>query len=140
MARRNQHVVPHPEGWAVKAEGSSRATRIFITQEEAIDFGREIAINQHAELVIHNRKGEVRKRRNYKKHWSHEPYKYFYPPLNYPPATVVPATAVPAITISTTAIPVTTTAADLLPAPTISADLPPDPLPPYQLPPQSTHN
>ncbi|MCY7274249.1 MAG: DUF2188 domain-containing protein [Phormidesmis sp. CAN_BIN44] len=31
MPRRNQYIVPHPEGWAVKKEGSNRVTAIFDT-------------------------------------------------------------------------------------------------------------
>ncbi|MCB0589002.1 MAG: DUF2188 domain-containing protein, partial [Phaeodactylibacter sp.] len=32
----NQHVVPHPEGWAVKGEGNERYTAVFDYQEDAI--------------------------------------------------------------------------------------------------------
>ena len=34
--RKNQHIVPHSQGWAVKSEGSSRASGVFETQKEAI--------------------------------------------------------------------------------------------------------
>jgi hypothetical protein len=57
MARRGQHVVPHPEGWAVKVEGGKRASSVHQTQREAIDRAREIASNQGAELSIHGRDG-----------------------------------------------------------------------------------
>ena len=130
MARRNQHVVPHSEGWAVKAEGSSRATRIFMTQDEAIEYGREIAINQHAELVIHNRKGEVRKRRNYKKHWSHEPHRYFFTPANYAPVSPPIVQVNPVIPDSVNVDPTNLLPANLLPAN----------CPPYLVPPQSANN
>ena len=46
MSKRNQHVVPHQDGWALKAESSQRATSVYKTQEEAIDAGRKIARNQ----------------------------------------------------------------------------------------------
>lgn len=65
MPKRNQFVVPHPDGWAVKKEGSKRVTAIFPTQGEAIEYGRDLAITQRCELVIHDRRGNVRKRRNY---------------------------------------------------------------------------
>lgn len=58
----DQHVVPHPEGWAVKGAGNGRATKVFDTQQEAIDSGREIAHNQGGELFIHGRNGRIRKR------------------------------------------------------------------------------
>ncbi|MDD6128024.1 MAG: DUF2188 domain-containing protein [Veillonellaceae bacterium] len=55
----NQHVVPRGSGWAVKGEGNSRATAITSTKQEAIDKARNIARNQGAELVIHNRNGRI---------------------------------------------------------------------------------
>lgn len=66
MPKRHQHIVSHPQGWAVKKEGSKRVTAIFDTQKEAIEYGRELAILQHCELIIYNRQGEVRKRRDYR--------------------------------------------------------------------------
>lgn len=57
-----QHVVPHPEGWAVRGEGNSRATSVHDTQQEAIDAARQIARNQGGELLIHGRDGRIRAR------------------------------------------------------------------------------
>ena len=37
MSGKNQHVVPHELGWAVKGAGNSRATSIHSTQAEAIE-------------------------------------------------------------------------------------------------------
>ena len=37
MTGKNQHVVPHKEGWAVKAAGNQRATSIHPTQQSAGD-------------------------------------------------------------------------------------------------------
>ncbi|EHL78044.1 DUF2188 domain-containing protein [Bacillus smithii] len=63
---KNQHVTPHPGGgFQVKGAGNSRATKIFETQREAIAYGREIAKNQQSELLIHNRKGQIRERNSY---------------------------------------------------------------------------
>jgi hypothetical protein len=62
MAKRNQHVVPHPEGWAVKPAGGDRASSVHQTQHEAIERGREIARNQGTELFIHGRDGKIRAR------------------------------------------------------------------------------
>ncbi|NKC11721.1 MAG: DUF2188 domain-containing protein [Gammaproteobacteria bacterium] len=53
MTKRNQHVVPHADGWAVKPVGGERATSVHRTQKEAIDRGREIARNQGSELLVH---------------------------------------------------------------------------------------
>lgn len=62
----DQHVTPHPEGgWQVKAEGASRATVRTETQKEAIERGKQIAMNQGAELYIHNKQGQIRERNTY---------------------------------------------------------------------------
>ena len=45
---KNQHIVPHAEGWAVQSEGATKPTQVFTTQQEAIERGREIAINQQS--------------------------------------------------------------------------------------------
>lgn len=62
MTKRNQHVVPHENGWAVRGAGSQRATSLHDTQQHAIDAGREIARNQRTELFIHGRNGQIRER------------------------------------------------------------------------------
>ncbi len=36
MAKRNQHVVPHDRGWAVRGAGAQRASSVHSTQSEAI--------------------------------------------------------------------------------------------------------
>ncbi|HOC43226.1 MAG TPA: DUF2188 domain-containing protein [Thermoanaerobaculales bacterium] len=65
MGRKNQHVVPHDEGWAVRGEGNRRVTSTHSTQAEAIDAAREIAVNQQSEVVIHGRDGRIRDRDSY---------------------------------------------------------------------------
>lgn len=62
---RNQHVVKHTFGWAVKGAGNSRATKVVDTQSEAIAIAREIAKNQQSELVIHGRNGQIREKNSY---------------------------------------------------------------------------
>ena len=65
MPKKNQHVVPHGDVWAVKCEGNQRATSVHATQREAIDAGRDIAINNRSELFIHNQQGRFRERNSY---------------------------------------------------------------------------
>ena len=65
MPKKNQHVVPHPDGWAVRGAGNQRATSVHATQREAFDAGRDIAINNRSELFIHNRQGQIRERNSY---------------------------------------------------------------------------
>lgn len=62
---KNQHVVPHDGEWAVKKEGSGRATTVVPTQKEAIEKAKEIAKNQNVELLIHGRDGQIRERESY---------------------------------------------------------------------------
>ena len=62
MSRRNQHVVPHDGGWAIRGAGSRRASSIHATQSEAIQAARQIARNQGTELFIHGRDGRIRER------------------------------------------------------------------------------
>ena len=64
---KNQHVVPRSGRWAVKGEGSSKATSVHNTQAEAIAGAREIAINQRSEMFIHGRNGQIRERNTYGK-------------------------------------------------------------------------
>jgi len=62
---KNQHVVPHPEGWAVLGEGNSRVTRVVETQRKAAQIAREIAQNQGSEVLIHGENGRIRERNSY---------------------------------------------------------------------------
>ena len=62
---KNQHVVPHGDGWAVRGEGNERVTSVHNTQSEAIEAAREIAINQQSELFIHRPNGQIRERNTY---------------------------------------------------------------------------
>ena len=69
-SKSSQHVVPHPDGWAVRKSGSDRVSQVFDTQQEAINRGREISINQGAELLIHGRDGRIRERDSH----GHDPH------------------------------------------------------------------
>lgn len=62
MSKKNHHIVPHHEGWAVKTEGASRASSVHRTQREAISRGREVSRNQGTELLIHGQNGQIRER------------------------------------------------------------------------------
>lgn len=62
---KNQHVVKHPDGWAIKGAGNVRATKVVETQTEAIQIAREIAINQESELLIHGRNGRIREKNSF---------------------------------------------------------------------------
>lgn len=63
--KKNQHVVPSGDQWAVMGEGNSKKTKITQTQSEAIEIAREIARNQQSELVIHRKNGTIRDKDSY---------------------------------------------------------------------------
>ena len=65
MSKKNQHVVPKDNQWAVKGEGNEKYTAIVDTQAEAIKIAREIAINNQSEVVIHGRDGQIRDKDSY---------------------------------------------------------------------------
>lgn len=59
MTKRNQHVVPREDGWAIQSAGAKRATELFDRKAHAIDRAREISKNQGTELLIHGRNGQI---------------------------------------------------------------------------------
>jgi hypothetical protein len=62
---KNQHFVKHGDGWAVKGEGNSRATKVTNTQKEAIGAAEEIARNQKSDTKIHGTDGKIRAGNSY---------------------------------------------------------------------------
>ncbi len=62
---RNQHVVSHGEGWAVKAEGSSHPLAVFKTQSEAWERAKSIARKERSEALLHGKNGLIRTRNTY---------------------------------------------------------------------------
>lgn len=66
MTKKSQHVVKSSDGgWAIKKGGSSKATKIYGTQKEAIVHGREIAKSQKAEFYIHGKDGKILEKNSY---------------------------------------------------------------------------
>ena len=65
MMGKNQHVVPHKDGWAVKGAGNQKATRVVSTQREAINIAQNIARNQHSDTKIHGENGRIRAGNSY---------------------------------------------------------------------------
>lgn len=70
MPRKDQHVVPHADGWAVKGAGNKKATSVHPTQREAIEEASDRARTQGTEVLIHRRNGQIRERNTY----GHDPY------------------------------------------------------------------
>jgi Uncharacterized protein conserved in bacteria (DUF2188) len=62
---KNQHVVPHSDGWAVKGAGNSKATSVVPTQAQAIEIAQNIARNQQSDTKIHGQDGKIRAGNSY---------------------------------------------------------------------------
>ena len=62
---KSQHVVPHPDGWAVKKGGSKKNTVIKTTQKEADEVAKRIARNQKVDTKVHGRDGKIRAGNSY---------------------------------------------------------------------------
>ncbi len=62
---KNQHVVKHTVGWAVKGSGNSKATKVTDTQKEAIERAEQIAHNQQSDTKVHGRNGKIRAGNSY---------------------------------------------------------------------------
>lgn len=65
MVGKNQHVVPHSGGWAVRGAGNSRASSVHSTQDAAAQAARSTAQRQGSEVLIHGRNGQIRARDSY---------------------------------------------------------------------------
>ena len=66
--KRNQHVVPHKDGWAVRGAGAERATAVYPTKQPAVDKAREIARKNETELLVHGRDGQIQSKDSHGKH------------------------------------------------------------------------
>jgi hypothetical protein len=65
VPRKDQHVVPHSEGWAVKGAGNSKATVVKKTQREAIAVAEQIAKNKKTDTKVHGKDGKIRAENSY---------------------------------------------------------------------------
>lgn len=65
MPSKGQHVVPSGDKWSVRKSGSSRASGVFSTQDEAIREARVLAQRQGTELYVHGKDGRIRERNSY---------------------------------------------------------------------------
>jgi len=52
--KRDLHLVPHGDGWALKREGASRVRSTFTTKREAQKAGRALPKEDKVEFVIHD--------------------------------------------------------------------------------------
>ena len=62
---KNVHVVQRGNQWGALREEASRTSSNHNTQAQAIQTGRNMARQQHGELVIHGEDGRIRARDSY---------------------------------------------------------------------------
>lgn len=65
MRKKNVHVVYTDNLWKVKQENAKRSSGNFLTQSEAFDCARNIAINNNQEVAIHGLDGKIRAKHSY---------------------------------------------------------------------------
>ena len=66
MSKSKQHVVPSQHGgWAVRRSGSSRASRIFLTQHDAVRYAKEVARKEGSDVYVHGVDGTIKQRKTY---------------------------------------------------------------------------
>lgn len=71
--RKNKQVWVSPTKtgeWRVHKPHSERAIKIVETQKEGFDLGRQVAKNQHSELIVQGRDGRIREKNTY----GHDPF------------------------------------------------------------------
>lgn len=65
MSKKNQHVVPLGNGWAVKEEGNKDFSIITSNKTSALKFARQVARLRKSELVIHGKDGKIQDKDSY---------------------------------------------------------------------------
>ena len=59
MEKKNQHVVPLGNGWAVKGAGNSKYTAITERKGDAKKIAKSIAKNSDSEVIVHGKDGKI---------------------------------------------------------------------------------
>jgi hypothetical protein len=65
MARKNVHVVPRGESWAVVRDGADRASSLHETQRAAQEAARQTARREAVDVLTHGRDGKIRQTESY---------------------------------------------------------------------------
>lgn len=58
MAIARTHIIKRENGWAVKKQGTSKASKVYQTQDEAIRSAKKM--KSSSEIVVHRRDGSIR--------------------------------------------------------------------------------
>ena len=59
LLEKAEYVIPHKDGWAVKAQGAKQPSDVFSKKDEAIERAKEIAENKQTSVVIHKQDGTI---------------------------------------------------------------------------------
>ncbi len=63
--KKDVHVVPHGDQWAVKKTGNERASSLHDRQSEAWASGKDAARKEKSEAILHGEDGRIRERDSY---------------------------------------------------------------------------
>jgi hypothetical protein len=58
MGAAKTHIIKRRDGWAVKKQGKTRASKVYKSQQEAINGAKKM--NSSAEIIVHKTDGSVR--------------------------------------------------------------------------------
>ncbi|MDY4610694.1 MAG: DUF2188 domain-containing protein [Sphaerochaetaceae bacterium] len=65
MTRKEQHVIPNGDRWGIKKDGAERCSKVFDRKSDAMDYGRDLARRQGAELIPHKKDGTIQNPNSY---------------------------------------------------------------------------
>lgn len=58
-SEQNLHVVPHPEGWAIRRNGSLRVSFVMPSREDARNYAIEIARDEGRDVILYHDDGQI---------------------------------------------------------------------------------
>ncbi len=65
MPKKDIHVVPHKDGWAVQKEGGQRASSVHDRKSDAQEQARDQGRRDKVEVVIHGQDGRIQNSNSY---------------------------------------------------------------------------
>ncbi len=63
--KKNIHVVYDDGQWKMKKENAQKASKVFDTKIDAVDYSRIVAKNDKVEFTIHNKDGKISNKNSY---------------------------------------------------------------------------
>lgn len=65
MPRKEYHVVPHENGWAVKKSNASKSSACTSTKADAENKAKELSRKSGSEMVVHGKNGKIQYSNSY---------------------------------------------------------------------------